>query len=283
MDGNVRATGVSTWRSGYKTQLAHRRAQIEAIVEFAETPQCRMSALVRHFDDHAGASRPCGRCDFCAPHLAVSQRYAEPTPGEERDLRAILDALKDNRGMAAGRLFTEAAVGKDRKYFDRLVDGLARAGLVTLASETWTNPLGREVTYKKVNLTHEGRELRLAEPLGVPMPEEHEVSAKSRRPRAERRPTNGRESDAAFTAAQAELESRLRKWRKAEADRAGKPAFFVFSDAILRALVEAAPGSIPELRTVRGIGPNKADRYGAAICALCRGQEPPTLHGDGAF
>jgi ATP-dependent DNA helicase RecQ len=283
MDGNVRGTGVSTWRSGYKTQLAHRRAQLEAIVEFAETPQCRMSALVRHFGDNAGASRPCGRCDFCAPHLAAAQRYAEPTPAEERDLSEILATLKANRAMAAGRLFTEAAVGNDRKYFDRLLDGLARAGLVTLASETWTNPLGREVTYKKVNLTHEGRELRLAEPLGVLLPEEREASAKPRRPQRERRPTNGRESDAAFTPAQAELESRLRKWRKVEADQAGKPAFFVFSDAILRALVEAAPRSIPELRTVRGIGPNKADRYGAAICALCRGQEPPAVNGDGAF
>jgi ATP-dependent DNA helicase RecQ len=76
-----------------------------------------------------------------------------------------------------------------------------------------------------------------------------------------------------FTERQAELESRLRKWRKAEADGAGKPAFFVFSDAILRALVLAAPRTIPELRTVRGIGPDKAERYGAAICALCQEQE----------
>ena len=32
MEGHVRATGVSTWRSGYRTQLAYRRAQLEAIV-----------------------------------------------------------------------------------------------------------------------------------------------------------------------------------------------------------------------------------------------------------
>ncbi|MFZ0689416.1 MAG: HRDC domain-containing protein, partial [Acidobacteriaceae bacterium] len=148
---------------------------------------------------------------------------------------------------------------------------------VTLSSEVWTNPLGREVTYKKVNLTHEGRELRVGEPLGVLLPEEREARAGVRASRPERRPANGRESNGAFTPAQAELEGRLRKWRKAEADQAGKPAFFVFSEAILRALVQAAPRSIPELRTVRGIGPNKAERYGAAICALCRGQEPPAV------
>ena len=144
MVGQVRAGATDGWRSGYKTQMAHRRAQLERIVQYAETPQCRMSALVRHFGDVVGASRPCGRCDFCAPQMAAAQKYAEPTPGENRDLGRILATLKANYAMAAGRLFTEAAVGKDRRYFERLLDGLARAGLVTLSSESWTNPLGKD-------------------------------------------------------------------------------------------------------------------------------------------
>ena len=119
-------------------------------------------------------------------------------------------------------------MGKDRKTFDRLLDGLARAGLVTLSSEIWTNPLGREVTYKKVNLTHEGRELRVGEPLGVLLPEEREARAGVRASRPERRPANGRESNGAFTPAQAELEGRLRKWRKAEADAGRQACLFCF-------------------------------------------------------
>jgi len=273
MDGQVRAGATDGWRSGYKTQLAHRRAQLDRIVQYAETPQCRMSALVRHFGDVVGASRPCGRCDFCAPLAAAAQKYAEPALREERDLRKMLAVVKSSRTIAAGRLFTDAAVGKDRRYFDRLLDGLARAGLVTLSSETWTNPLGEDVTYRKVFLTDEGRRLSAAEPLGVLLPGEGNFGAKPRTARAER--GNGKASQAdpvqiQFTENQAELESRLRKWRKAEADQAGKPAFFVFSDAILRSLVLAAPRTIPELMTVRGIGPDKAERYGAAICALCR-------------
>jgi ATP-dependent DNA helicase RecQ len=271
MVGQVRAGATDGWRSGYKTQMAHRRAQLERIVQYAETPQCRMSALVRHFGDVVGASRPCGRCDFCAPQMAAAQKYAEPTPGENRDLGRILATLKANYAMAAGRLFTEAAVGKDRRYFERLLDGLARAGLVTLSSESWTNPLGKEVAYRKVFLTEEGRRVSAAGALGVLLPDEGGAGGKPRPVRAER----GKGADAVqvqFTESQAELESQLRKWRKAEADQAGKPAFFVLSDAILRALVLAAPRTIPELMTVRGIGPNKADRYGAAICALCRGQ-----------
>jgi ATP-dependent DNA helicase RecQ len=276
MEGEVRGTGVSSWRSGYRTQLEHRREQLERIVEFAETQQCRMSALVRHFGDVAGASRLCGRCDFCAPQSTAARNYAEPTLAEERDLRAVLETLRTNWAMAAGRLFGEAGVGagvgKDRRYFDRLLDGLARAGLVTLAAETWTNPLGREVKYKKVHLTEEGRRLGASEVLGVLLPDEVGVAVrKAPKVRGEKRAGReevGREA----TPEEAELEGRLRAWRKAEAAETGKPAFFVFSDAILRALAVAAPRTIPELMTIRGIGPNKADRYGAAICALCREQ-----------
>ena len=62
----------------------------------------------------------------------------------------------------------------------------------------------------------------------------------------------------------------MRAWRKDEAAKTGKPAFIVFDDAVLRNVVIASPQSIPELLTVSGIDPEKADRYGAAIVALCR-------------
>jgi ATP-dependent DNA helicase RecQ len=231
-----------------------------------------MSALVRHFGDRAGASRPCGHCDFCSPQTAVAQKYEQPTDREECDLRDMLATLKANPSTSAGRLFEASSVG-DRSLFDRLLDGLARAGLVSLTSESWINPLGREVTYQRVNLTEDGRQLGREEPLGVLLPEQSEASAPKRKARAGAStvPTQ------AWTGSQAELETRLREWRKAEAAQSGKPAFFVFSDAILRALVAGAPRTIPQLLTIHGIGPNKAERYGAAICALCRGEAIPNL------
>ena len=127
---------------------------------------------------------PAGRAGiaiFALRIAAAAQRYGEPTLAEERDLREILVVLKTNRAMAAGRLFTEASVGKDRRYFDRLVEGLERAGLVTLAQETWTNPEGREVTFRKASLTYEGRDLSAADALGVLLPEESGAAPKPRR------------------------------------------------------------------------------------------------------
>jgi ATP-dependent DNA helicase RecQ len=268
MEGRVRAGNTSGWRSGYKAQLEHRQAQLDHMIRFAETPQCRMSALVRHFGDRAGASHPCGHCDFCAPQAAVARQYRHPSAGEESDLRELLATLRATPSTSSGRLF-EASEVRDRGAFDRLLEGLGRAGLVTMSSERWVNPLGREVTYRRVNLTEEGRWIAEGEPLGVLLPEDETVAprrkAKAGRARGDGKPAG------AFTGSQAELEVRLREWRTAEATRAGKPAFFVLSDAVLRAVVAASPRTIPQLLTVHGIGPNKSDRYGAAICALCRG------------
>ncbi|WP_433985072.1 HRDC domain-containing protein [Tunturiibacter empetritectus] len=46
----------------------------------------------------------------------------------------------------------------------------------------------------------------------------------------------------------------------------------VFSDSVLHNLVLATPKTISELLTVSGIGPEKADRYGADVIALCRAE-----------
>ncbi|MGA9489342.1 MAG: HRDC domain-containing protein, partial [Mycobacterium sp.] len=72
-----------------------------------------------------------------------------------------------------------------------------------------------------------------------------------------------------FTPAQKDLEARLREWRKAEAAKTRKPPFLIFSDSSLENIVVAAPRNISSLLQVNGIGPEKADRYGAAIIALC--------------
>jgi len=73
-----------------------------------------------------------------------------------------------------------------------------------------------------------------------------------------------------LTPAQQQLDDALRAWRKAEAAKTGKPAFIVLSDAVIRNLAIAQPQSILELLTISGIGPNKADQFGAEITSICR-------------
>ena len=69
---------------------------------------------------------------------------------------------------------------------------------------------------------------------------------------------------------QSALDTRLRAWRKEQAHAAGLPSFFIFSDSVLRDIVIASPASLAELGSIRGLGPDKLDRFGSAVLELCR-------------
>ncbi len=275
--GTVRKIDGVAWQSGYEQQVEFRRSQIDRMMAFATTQQCRMTALIRHFGDTADGHRPCGHCDFCSPSSTTAQNFAEPSASEDRALRAILRALEGGMSRATGRLFTELAVVKDRNEFEALLDGLARAGLITLTSETWINPEGRTMPFKKACLTHEGREIAPGAPLGVVLRAAAGVAAGKAKPRI-RKAAAPEEQAVPLNPSQKALEEQLKAWRKAEAAKTGKPAFLVCSDAAIRALVVACPQTISELLTVSGFGKEKAERYGAEICALCRGGSHPVLN-----
>jgi ATP-dependent DNA helicase RecQ len=275
--GNVRATPRAStpesWRAGYDAQIAFRRSQIDRMVAFAETQQCRMTAVIRHFGDTADAHRPCGVCDFCSPSTTSAQTFAPPTNEQARNLRTILSALAHAPSKATGKLFTDLALGIDRNAFEALLDSLARAGLITLASETFTNSEGRVLPYKKAALTHEGRSDDASELTDVVLPETSDEPLQSSHAKRKSSSTKRKSLpslETSFTPAQKRLDDALRAWRKSEAAKTGKPAFIVLSDAVIRSIAIACPQTIAELLTVSGVGPNKADQFGADIIAICR-------------
>jgi ATP-dependent DNA helicase RecQ len=296
MAGNVRvADGASqqaTWRKGYDQQIAFRRSQIDRMVQFAESAQCRMAALIQHFGDTEDGLRPCGHCDFCAPHNATAQTFRPPTSEEDRQLRAILDAL-ESQSRATGKLHNELSVGPlrntlvaaNRNTFNSLLDALTRSGLITLTVKQWTNPDGERVTYKEAALTHEGRTLSGPLPPDLLLKESSDASS-PRKGKAYGKSTSSRPSKAtlqaerdqttaSYTSAQRSLEAALRDWRKNEAAKTGKPAFMVFPDSVLHSIILACPITISSLTQISGIGPRIADNHGASIIALCRNEAPP--------
>ena len=66
----------------------------------------------------------------------------------------------------------------------------------------------------------------------------------------------------------AELFEQLRALRKSIADAEHVPAYIVFSDAVLRAMAAALPSTERELLAISGVGPVKAERYGARFLEL---------------
>ena len=271
-DGAFHLAAEAQWQGQYEVQLQHRRDQIERMVAFTDGTGCRMAALVRHFGDTNDGGRPCGCCDSCSPQTSGASAAHPATSSEKADLLTILNALKGG-SRSTGKLFTELNLTKDRKQFDRLLDGLSRAGLLHLASETFRSEDGRDISFRKASLTSEGRTPDDAA-LGTVFLRGDLVS-NGKQPRTQSRA--GRTSREAATdeppldAAQAELLTRLKDWRLAQAQKTGAPAFTVFHDSVLRSIASQSPSTLSELGAIRGIGPEKLDRYGADLIAICRG------------
>jgi ATP-dependent DNA helicase RecQ len=312
MNGNVRMAEESAlpkkWKQSYDAQVAFRRNQIDRMVAFAEGHTCRMQALVEHFgeSDRRGA---CGHCDVCRP--GSGENAHAPNANEREVLRAILKAL-EGRGQSTGKLFTELALTRERKEFDAWMDGLARAALISIANETFTNPEGKEITYRRATITHEGRtpdDATLATVWIRGMQESAKATKKQKKEAAppvirtrsvwsggqrimpdrgghpaspliaqKNRAMNGAAVHVAngppeigeLNDIQSQLEARLKDWRKEQARAAGLPSFFIFSDTVLRSIALTRPKTVGELRNVRGVGPEKLDRFGAAVVELCR-------------
>jgi ATP-dependent DNA helicase RecQ len=252
------------------------------MIAFAESTQCRMAALVHHFGDTTDKALPCGLCDICNPGSDTAAHSAhQPTAQERTWLREILSAL-EHRSTSTGKLFTDVHLKKEskksqqdaRKDFDTLLDGLARAGLITLTNDTFRNPEGRDITYRKAAITHEGRSpddetldtVWLRTTLSS-APSGKKSSTKSRTPKTT--------TDHTLTPAAEQLFEQLRNWRTETARPTKTPAFMILSDAVLRAIAHAAPQNLTALHAVPGMGPSKVDRYGAALIALCRGNLSP--------
>ena len=83
------------------------------------------------------------------------------------------------------------------------------------------------------------------------------------------KPGSARGSGSLPTAASGDpLFDALRTWRTEKARELAQPPYVVAHDATLSAIAEARPGSMEALWRVKGIGPSKADRFGAEILAV---------------
>ena len=95
--------GTDDWRDSYIAQGEQKQAQIEAMIRYAQSNQCRMSSLVRHFGDTTDSQKPCGICDFCAPESCVAQRFRPAQPDRSRAVaRDVLHALRGG-GRSVGK------------------------------------------------------------------------------------------------------------------------------------------------------------------------------------
>ncbi len=89
----------------------------------------------------------------------------------------------------------------------------------------------------------------------------------------ESRPARPRPANATadLSATDLRLFESLKAWRLAHAEADAKPAYTVLIDASLAQIAEARPATLGQLARIRGVGPNKLDRYGVEILEIVAG------------
>jgi DNA topoisomerase-3 len=271
------ARGQEGWRELYIAQGEQKQQQLDLMLRFAESNECRMAAMVRHFGDLADSRNACGVCDFCAPDNCVGQRFRAATAQEREAARRAMDALRGAGSRPTGRLHAElfADGSMTRDGFEEVLGALARAGLVRILSAEFEKD-GRSIPFRKVALTPAGDALEDAP--DIQMKVEIERASRKRKGKKVGRKAKGKatkrvpvETPVAAKprgAATERLEEALRSWRLAEAKRRGIPAFRICTDATLKAMAERRPSTAAELLAVPGIGLKAVENYGAAIYRL---------------
>jgi RecQ family ATP-dependent DNA helicase len=272
--------GQERWRGSYMVQMRQKKAQVEQMMRYAESRQCRMAMLVRHFGDLADADKPCGICDCCAPAQCAAQRCRPATDTEGRAVLRVVDALRAAGAQSTGRLHTELFPGREisRDAFEELLSAMARAGLVQVSDEVFEKE-GRQIQYRKALLTRTGYSLGKGAPVSLIIKDTTPLSTKpagrslagSRPPsRADTQPRPKPTEKTSPPGLSSSVESALRAWRLAEARRRGVPAFRIFNDRTLRALAARRPRAIEELLSVPGLGMSTVKQYGQQIYRILR-------------
>ena len=260
--------GNTDWRDSYIAQGEQKQSQIEAMIRYAQSSQCRMSSLVRHFGDQADSQKPCGICDFCAPDDCVAQRFRKANATEQEVAHHAIAVLRMN-GRSLGQLHTELCAKNrmDRDGFEELMGAMARAGLVRLLDAVFEKD-GKQIPYRKATLTRDAEYVDAEAPLELTIRQTAVVTA-ARKGRKKAPAAAAAPSHAKKTVTAPEPDSKaavmMKEWRRAVAKKQGVPAFRIMSDRVLLAIADEEPRTAAELLAIPGMGIKLVEKYGAQI------------------
>jgi DNA topoisomerase-3 len=281
--------GHDHWREPYIAQGDQKQQQLDLMLRYAESSECRMAGLVRHFGDLADSRKPCGICDFCAPADCVGQRFRPANDAERAAALSVVNLLRSNGGRSTGKLhsdvFPHGQMSRDE--FEEILGAMARANFLRLANAVFEKD-GKAIPYRKASLTPDGEALEEIVAGDILMKDAALAATKarkgrkrktaassktrrSRKPSAVPTPAPPRPADRPKLAPDSSVEDKLRQWRLAEAKRRGIPAFRIFSDQTLKAVAANRPATAAELLAIPGLGIGTVEKYGAQIYRLLHG------------
>jgi ATP-dependent DNA helicase RecQ len=247
------------------------RGKLDALLGYAETTACRRRRLLAYFGETY--DRDCGNCDNCldppetwdasvVAQKALSCAYRTGQRFGVGHLTSVLRGEADERIRSLGHdALSTFGIGADldKRQWRGVFRQLVAAGL--LATD--------EQGYGTLRLTDASRDvLRGTTP----------VLLRRERDRAERRSARKKEralrTSLDIAPHEAPLWDALRDLRGRLAREQGVPAYVIFHDATLLAMLRERPRTRDALAAISGIGERKLARYGDAFLRALAAHAP---------
>ncbi|HMI93871.1 MAG TPA: RecQ family ATP-dependent DNA helicase [Polyangiales bacterium] len=254
--------------------VEHKWQLFLELMRWVEGGACRHDAILRYFGDERETLAGCGRCDVCT---AIDENEAVDAEQVSLIVRKALSGVARVHGRFGLNTAAKLLCGVEDERLSRSgLDAVRTFGaLRDWPEERVVRLLRRCVSAAFVSfigddrpmvvLTEEGlRTMRGERPARLLLPPVQARKALRRdKPAAGtrsggRQPVVMREGDEALFEA-------LRSHRMQLAKDQGVPPYVIASDRTLRELCTLRPRTQNELLAIHGIGPAKADRYGAGF------------------
>ncbi len=233
------------------------RHKLDAMLGLCELTSCRRQALLRYFADEL--PEPCGNCDNC---LEPPETW-DATVAAQKALSCV-----HRTGQRFGVSYlVDVLLGKEHERIRRFGhDAISTFGIgAELNQSQWRDLYRQLIAHGLLAVDLEGYGgLHLTEASRPVLRGEKQLMLRKqvKRSRSERRERKGGRT---VDEAQRNLWEALRAIRQRLAEEQGIPAYMIFHDATLMAMIEQRPETLAQMGTISGIGERKLEAYGEAF------------------
>jgi ATP-dependent DNA helicase RecQ len=239
--------------------------KLDAMLGYAEASTCRRRLLLAYFDEESG---DCGNCDVC---LDPPELWDATVPAQ----KVLSAVVRTGQRFGAGHVI-DVLTGKLTPKVEQWDhQELPTFGVgADLSGPEWRS-IVRQLVARSVLSPDPSRMGALtitekARPIleGTQRVELRRLAAPVAKVTKARTGASRSDAESAASDADRELFEILRTERRTIADAESVPAYVVLPDRTLWELAAVRPSTTAELLAVNGIGPVKAEKYGAAFLAL---------------
>jgi ATP-dependent DNA helicase RecQ len=257
---------IAQSESGEERKRLERR-KLDELLGYAETTACRRQRLLAYFGETM--AQPCGNCDNCleppetwdasvVAQKALSCVYRTGQRFGVAHLTSVLRGEADERirSLRHDELGVfGVGVELDKQQWRGVFRQLVASGLLTPDEEG----------YGTLRLTAASRDVLRGE---VPVRLRRQADSAGRRAKRQKSRTERTRASLDIAAHETALWNALRELRARLAKEQGVPAYVIFHDATLLAMLREHPQTLSALGAVSGVGERKLERYGEAFLGV---------------